>query len=135
MCVRSSGRADKYRLLFPDEKSWTNGHTAALVLRPFRTELLSVFSCCHRLQLWSDESLVRGHPLNTWQLCLCQSGVMLLGEKAVVKDSGRGGGATKMAEAGLHKTTMCNEAREMEGIGGSLDRAAGMMPVCCTSAE
>lgn len=40
-----------------------------------------------------DESLVRGSPVNMWQMCLCPSGAMLLGDEAVVKESGRGGGA------------------------------------------
>lgn len=41
----------------------------------------------------SGESLAREGPVNVWQMCLCPSGVMLLGEEAVVKESGRGGGA------------------------------------------
>lgn len=40
----------------------------------------------------SDKSLARGSPINVWQMCLCPSGVVLLGEEAV-KESGRGGGA------------------------------------------
>jgi len=40
-----------------------------------------------------DESVARGRPANTWQMCLWPSGVKLLGEEAVVKESGRGEGA------------------------------------------
>lgn len=41
----------------------------------------------------SGESLARESPANAWQLCLFPSCAMLLGEEAVVKELGRGGGA------------------------------------------